>query len=602
MHIEPKTQTVEELLSGLTTRFSVPIYQRDYSWTQDNFDELWSDILSAWERSTTYFMGAVVLNTETVSPERGYDIVDGQQRLATFSVLFSVIRDRCAHFASDSAHSIYKNIDLLNPDNRKLAERTRKLAEGRLLHVSEPDHYFLELNSKDQPTFFESIQKPSLALNSDVDWKTAKRDHRLVKAKKILSKKVVTDFLTHGDGFVRMHKFVAHLITRLLFLRIEVKTDTDAYLLFESLNDRGLDLSISDLVKNRLLLVCSNDADKKKRILEKWDSIVDMLSRSRYPRPHEFLRFYWLAFHGAATKKELYAEIKRHLSTPTVDVESFVSKLEDSAEVFSGLTDVSLTYPSGSYSSGSKEMYLAEINTLGYSVCYPLLLKVQKIRPALMAGLLPILLTFLFRLISVGGFAAGRAEAAMTKALTALHEGKLDQEIIDCFVDSEIADDRFAERVKLGKFEDNHVARYLLSKIYDYDSTPALRLTKEVQLEHVLPVESHLWSFDTKGRDISDWVYSIGNMTLLEDALNKRIQNKPFSDKVLRYEEKISGRGFTAIRMTFRIHQEFTASSRDWDADWVTDRSEQFSKIAVKTWPLQPTPPTSTGPAGGGLI
>jgi uncharacterized protein with ParB-like and HNH nuclease domain len=596
MHIEPKNQTIEELLSGLTTRFSVPSYQRDYSWTQDNFDELWSDIVSAWERSTSYFMGTIVLNAENIVSGRGYDIVDGQQRLATFSVLFSVIRDRCVHFAEDSSNSIYAKVNVLDSDNKKLAERTKKLSECRLLHVSEPDHYFLELNPKDQPTFFNFVQKISPALNSESEWKIAKKDHRLVKAKKLLSKKVATDFLIHHDGFVRLHKFVAHLITQLQFLRIEVKTDTDAYLLFESLNNRGLDLSISDLVKNRILLVCGNNTDKKKRILEKWDGMVELLGRSRYPQPQEFLRFYWLAFHGSTTKKELYSEIKRYLARPGVDVESFIDDLGDSAENFTNLTEVSLTYPSGSYSANSKEQYLAELNTLGYSVCYPLLLKVQNNRLALLETLLPVLLTFLFRLISVGGFAAGRAEAAVTRALTSLQDGRPNQEIVNCFIDDEITDDRFAERVRYGRFDDNHIARYLLSKIYDYDSTPALRLTKEVQLEHVLPVEHNLWSFDAKGRDISDWLYSIGNLTLLEEALNKRIQNKLFTDKIAHYQEKNGEEGFTAIKMTYKIHQQFVKNGRDWNAEWVAERAEQFSKAAIKVWPLPTIPQLAVEP------
>lgn len=603
MQIEPKTQTVEELLSGLTTRFSVPSYQRDYSWAQDNFDELWSDILSAWEQSTSYFMGTIVLNAENIGPERGYDIVDGQQRLATFSVLFSVIRDRCVHFAESSTDPIYARINLSDPDNRKLAERARKLSEGRLLHVSEPDHYYLNLNSKDQPTFFNAVQKPSAALNSDADWRVAKKDHRLIKAKKILSRKLVSDFLKHPDGFARLHRFVAHVITRLLFLRIEVKTDTDAYLLFESLNDRGLDLSISDLVKNRILLVCGTDPEKKRRVLQRWDAMVELLSRSRYSQPHEFLRFYWIAFHNNATKKQLYSEIKRHLLKPGVDIESFVLELSESAEIFSYLTNESLKYPSGSFTSSTVDQHLAELNTLGYSVCYPLLLRICKDRRDLLEPILPVLLTFLFRLISVGGFSAGRAESAFASALIALRDQKSQEEIVSCFSDSEISDDRFAERIKAGRFEDNQIARYLLSKVYDYESTPALRLTTSAQLEHVLPLENDQWTFDPKGRDRSDWVYSIGNMTLLEEALNRRIQNSPFTDKIAYYQEKCGTHGFTSIRMTYKLHHEFTATGRQWDTDWITERAGNLARLATRVWPLPENPSSSPPePTSSGLI
>src|SRR5262245_45493015 len=99
-------------------------------------------------------MGTIVLNAEGVTSSGSYDIVDGQQRLATFSVLFSVIRDRCTHYLREPSHEIYGSIGS-DPENQKLASRAQKLAEERLLHVSELDHYYLELNSKDQVVFFE---------------------------------------------------------------------------------------------------------------------------------------------------------------------------------------------------------------------------------------------------------------------------------------------------------------------------------------------------------------------------------------------------------------------------------------------------------------
>jgi hypothetical protein len=109
-------------------------------------------------------------------------------------------------------------------------------------------------------------------------------------------------------------------------------------------------------------------------------------------------------------------------------------------------------------------------------------------------------------------------------------------------------------------------------------------------------VEHHLWTFDSKGRDISDWLYSIGNMTLLEEALNKRIQNMSFADKVRRYQEKEGDAGFTAIRMTYKIHQEFVENNRVWNAEWVTERADEFSKAAIKVWPLPPVAPPPPSP------
>ena len=591
MQIDAKTQKLEEFLFGLNTQFKVPSYQRDYSWTPDNMDELWSDLTAALNRDVDYFMGTTVLNSEAVGDTGAYDIVDGQQRLATFTVLFAVLRDRCAHFLANTDHPVYSRVDLLNPDNKRQAERARRLAEDRILHVSEPDHYYLELNSKDQSAFFSQIQKPGDALNGDSDWKLAKSDARLIKAKKLLSKKVVNEFLKHADGFVRIRKFVAHLITRILFLRIEVKSDIDAYLLFESLNDRGLDLSISDLVKNRMLMVCGSDSAKKKRVLEKWDSMVEHLNESRYPQPQEFLRFYWIAFHGNTTKKELYGHIKTHLSNHSTDIEDFVDRLLESAEILAELTDASLKYPSGSYTANSTEQWFAELNTLGYSVCYPLLLRAKRDRPGLIPILAPVLLNFLFRLVSIGGFAANIAEDAVSQSMAALKSGEPDRDVLSHLTHPELSDALLVERIRIGKFEDNQLARYLLSKIHDADLTPAVRLTKEAHLEHVLPIEPNLWTFDAKSRHITDWIYSIGNMTLLEEGVNKGLRNKPFKEKVLSYDEKTAGGGHTSIPMTHAIHKEHIAGRLKWDAKWISERTDYFAAKAVHVWPLPVIPP-----------
>ena len=80
------------------------------------------------------------------------------------------------------------------------------------------------------------------------------------------------------------------MIKRLTFWTIKVESDTDAYLLFESLNSKGLDLSISDLLKNKMLMICGNDQQKKEAILARWEEMMGILEESRFS-PVEFFRF-----------------------------------------------------------------------------------------------------------------------------------------------------------------------------------------------------------------------------------------------------------------------------------------------------------------------
>ena len=87
MDNKPETNTLEKILSGLETTYMVPEYQRDYAWTRNNVDELWDDIMVSYQNDSRYFMGTIVLNSEN-KKEDEFDIVDGQQRLATFTIFF----------------------------------------------------------------------------------------------------------------------------------------------------------------------------------------------------------------------------------------------------------------------------------------------------------------------------------------------------------------------------------------------------------------------------------------------------------------------------------------------------------------------------------
>jgi uncharacterized protein with ParB-like and HNH nuclease domain len=586
MNITPSKVSLESLLSGLDTKYRVPEYQRDYSWTQDQHAALWSDLQSAEERNADYFMGTLVLNSENKEKVGGLEIVDGQQRLATFSILAAAIRDRCEHFLKNPADGQYAKLSTNNHPNENKAKRCGKLVEQLLLHASEPDHYYLDLNEKDQKVFFPNVQQPQIPLTEDQCRLLPKSESRITKAKKFFTRKIIGDYLCEPDGFCQLHAFVSFIVKKLIFLKIEVVTDNDAYLLFESLNDRGLDLSISDLVKNRILLQCGSDLSKRKRILGLWNSMVSSLAESRYPQPQEYIRVYWAAFHTPTTKKELYGAVKNYLSDSSIDVEDFAGKLSDFSVKFSELTDRDEYYPSSTLKLGTTEAVLAELNTLGYSVCYPFLLRVLELRPALLPIALPRIRDFLFRLITVGNFAANRAEKAFQSALIKLKNGEDDHAILSCLTDAEIDDVAFEARIKQAKIEDNSIAKYILSKVHEASATPAVSLTKDAHLEHILPQDCSNWKFNPGSLTVEDFIYSIGNMILLEEKVNKGIQNGPFSSKVKRYERKSNTGGCTLIPMAYEIHEEYVSGKVTWDSARILARTNSLAKLAKQIWPL----------------
>lgn len=586
MEITPSKTRIEDLFRGQRTRYKVPHYQRDYSWTIENIEELLSDLTNSWKRKSNYFMGAILLNKES-GEEDCFDIVDGQQRLATFTVLLAVLRDFAKAYIHSSCDEFFGKVDRTNADNLSKAERIYQITVYYIVKLGSPDHYYIKLNDKDQNIFFEKIQKETGLLTLE-DRKIVKNDKRLIKSKKKITQFVQENIINHPNGLVLLEDFLLHCTTNILLLRIDVETDSDAYLLFETLNDRGADLSIADLVKNRLLLSCLTDVAKRTRVLGKWEKIVETLQKSRY-KAHDFLRFYWIAFHGNTTKTEVYDKIKKYLASGA-DVEVVVDDWLKNAEYFSEITDVGLTYLSGSktYISGSNEQYYAEINTLGYSVCYPFLIAANKIKPDIIKDLLPVIVSYLFRLITIGGFAAGRAEKAFLNALSLLNTGNSLSDLKASFSDEEASDEKLKENISKNSFEDNKTARYFLFKIHQKSLGSGLRFTSNVHLEHILPQDPSKWtSFDTEGRHFDEWIYSIGNMTLLEKELNSTARNNVFAEKLKFFKQRTTepeeDRMTTAIPMTYELHNRFS-SKPEWTSKLIRERTLKLADQCCSVW------------------
>jgi uncharacterized protein with ParB-like and HNH nuclease domain len=592
MQIQSEPQTLERIFTGVSTRYAVPHYQRDYTWTEDQWGELWNDITTAYAGAKEYFLGSFVLNTENLATQGFYEIVDGQQRLTTFTILFSVIRDLSNHFLHHSGHQAYTSLADNLALNIEKAKRASTKAGTLVVHLSEPDNYFLRLNDKDQPAFYK-IQQESPPLLSKEERQTSKSESRLAKAKKSLTRKVLEYFLEKNDGFVEIEKFVTFCMTKLFLLRIAVGSDNDAYLLFETLNDRGLDLSISDLVKNRLLLGCDGEAEKKSRVLGKWTELMSRLTKSRF-QPHDYLRFYWIAFEENCTKKELYKLIRDKLGT--VDGEQLLDQWLESSEFFCEITDKAFRYPHVGLSPDTEKCYLAELNTLGYSVYIPLFIYLKKHRSDLISKIAEPAAAYLFRIITVGGFSAGRAESRFEKIQQSVANHDEDDVVLAIFaMDPEASDEKFIDRLKTQRFEDNKAARYFLSKIHLHECGEGHPLNQDVHLEHILPQKDDAWQgFQLEGRAREDWVYALGNMTLLEQALNKSIQASAFSIKVGKFEQRISAADVgSAIPMTYKIAEEYQSYGRDWDHKWILERTVAFAQKGPEVWPL-PNPPVPT--------
>ncbi|TPE16806.1 DUF262 domain-containing protein [Pantoea vagans] len=584
MNIIPESKSLEKILTGLETKYTVPDYQRDYSWSVNEVETLWTDIVISHKQQSEYFMGTIVLKKHEKDSDI-FDIVDGQQRLATFSMLFQVFASLGDAFSSNL--KVLEQVER-NPVSLELAKKLSKVARARLREPSEPDNYYLRLNKKDNEHFEYIVRDESVTSFSTEEAlnKINKSDKRLLKTKKTFTQKVIEEY-SGKDALQEIYSTLVHVVKRLKFITIEVETDYDAFLLFESLNSKGMDLSVADLLKNKILMKANGDEHVSEILLNNWEAMISAIEPSRLS-PVDFLRVYWEAIQGAnITKKELYKHIGIYIDRSN-DILSFSKKLRNIASDFSIYASSDLVFPTSIHQAG-KDKHLAffgEINSLKYTTCLPLLMYTHQHKPEMLVSLAKMSLSFLFRWITIGDYSVGGAKKIFDEVLKRLQNNQDKELIIEPFLSQsdKIGDDIFINSMRQFKAQDNQIAKYILSKHYLFmNKEQCIPNYGEVHLEHVIPQAYSLWESDEKfslpkGAYIKDYIYNIGNLTLLHKQINQSIKNKTFDKKAKEYADSI-------FPGTKEIFLQFE-NDMYWNAEIIDRRGQEIAIMAPAIWPL----------------
>ncbi|MBB5957411.1 uncharacterized protein with ParB-like and HNH nuclease domain [Saccharothrix tamanrassetensis] len=218
---------IGELLES--RELSVPQYQRSYSWNvsgERQIDEYWDDLERVAATSEEYFLGTVVLSRSSDSNRR--TIIDGQQRLATTSMLLAAIRNHLSALGSEKAGVVER--DFLAKETIKSSGKERRLK----LNIEDADYF-------DTLIVADAGRSPDPKVPSQ---------GRMKQAFDFLSEKI--EMLAKRHGVSGLLEWTEFLHDRAKIGVIEVSTEADAYIIFETLNDRGAALTAADLLKNYL--------------------------------------------------------------------------------------------------------------------------------------------------------------------------------------------------------------------------------------------------------------------------------------------------------------------------------------------------------------
>jgi len=223
--------SLRNLLEG-AKQFQIPLFQRPYSWKKGNWETLWEDLMSLYtaEGKDFYFLGPIVTQSipgtaEGISP---FIVIDGQQRLTTLTLLLAVLRHYLKKSDPEKAEEIYE-LYLINKFKKN-------------------DDIYKVLPTQDDRDVYKSI----IQSKSSKD-KSLKKGGQIYDAYIFFNgklKKPVPD----EDISLDYNKVKTILLERLVFVNITSEETDNAYLIFESLNHKGEELTQADLVRNYIFM------------------------------------------------------------------------------------------------------------------------------------------------------------------------------------------------------------------------------------------------------------------------------------------------------------------------------------------------------------
>lgn len=540
--------------------FSIPGYQRPYSWTTEQAGELLEDLLGFMQANPgslsdapPYFLGSIVIIKKEVVPDA--TVVDGQQRLTTLTILLAAIR---ALASTDQAR---KDISSLIYE------------QGNAIRGTE-NQYRLTLRDKDQEFFREYVQHDDgiSRLERLTDTLSDAKDNMRKNACLLLTR---LRLLTEAER-TRLAIFIS---TRCYLVTVATPDIDSAYRIFNVLNSRGLDLSATDILKAQI--IGAIPPGQRDAYTRKWEDIEEELGREVFGDLFSHIR---MVYRKAKPQGTLLKEFAEHVKPgdPLAFIDDVLAPM---ARAYQEITDAAW---SSTQQAEQVNKYLHWINRIEFKDWVPPALAFvvrHRGEPEAMAGFFRDLERLVYAIQIVKSGVNERIEL-FSKLTGAIEGGE------DLAVDGSPLqlDPGFRWRVYTaldGPIYETHAARarsVIMLRLdalvsageasYDFDT---------ISVEHVLPqtvrqgTEWAQWFPDPKTH--AYWVHRIGNLALLSRKKNSSASNYDFRKKKDAY---FTRNGVSSFALTTQVLQH-----NEWTEAVVKARHEALMRRLEQYWRLE---------------
>jgi hypothetical protein len=548
-------------------RFQVPSHQRNYDWDDDKITQLLDDIEGAMDREDNfYFIGLMVFMR---TADGRLIVLDGQQRLATAVILFSAIRNWFAPIDPDSAARVQRDFigaseygqkDILPKLN--LNYYNDQIFQQYIVAAKHRDELkrIADVSKKNDPN--KQILTASLIFNDAIKGIAAR-----------LGQEAARDFLVKLVIYIRDHVMVVQLT---------VPDEASAFRVFETLNDRGQELSPMDLVKNHLFGLTATQSEGSLRTIEtRWAQLMNTLANHK---ADDFLKVYWTSRHGRIQVSDLFPDVKRHSKSPDQAQDLSVDMLEG-AEHYAALETAD--DPVWAKFNPAVRRSVRSLKLIGSKQARPVVLAaLKKFGPHEMERLLRLLEIVVVRYQLIGGERTGALEISCAKLAKGIFDGEVTTATTAKGVIADVypTDDDFQAAFATKQETNNQKAQYLLRGLEEERRRQAHgkmageeALGDALTIEHILPRSpSDEWAAVVdKDPDIAeDCASMLGNLCLLT-KVNQTLGRLPYPEK-----RKIFAQ--SGIMLTNEA-----GAYESWSRQAIKHRQAAMAKLAVSAWRFQ---------------
>ena len=554
--------TVEQVLTR-NYRYTVPDYQRRYSWQEEQWGALWADLNSI-RPDSTHFLGSIVLieRSSGLNELNKLEIVDGQQRIATITVLLSLMREKYYELGeSGQAEDI---------ENKYLKKQDLDLNEYQNLTLSTFDNPNLEkvierkYEKMDEGQLREAVQFYANKLN-DLDAE-------------------------------KLDDLRKRLLASVTLVSIRCEGEQSAFRLFETLNDRGMELSSVDLMKNYTFSKAASAPESKidyEQVQNDWERLIKTLMPNM-SQPSRFFRHYIMSasepnYDGDVSDYKLYDEYQKIVDSKLPDagisLNEYVSELADKAELYAKVLnhEIDMYDAAGNKAINSKLDDLEIINSVQARTLMLRVFEEYNTANKVMESLL-LLESFLMRWKVSSYPTGGELDRIYSRICSEAFEKENSiREIYSGLSDRCPSDEEFIASIENKRVRLNERTSYILKRLeMDYYDGAEVNLD-ELDREHIAPRASFTakkysaWpsTLGTTEAQFEQFRDKLGNLTLLETGKNIAIGADPFEKKKEAYAE-------SKVNMNQQLSEDYDS----WGTDEIEQRTSELANAMVQIWNL----------------